>query len=74
MAVSTSARFYFDTYQAAAAGLLTVILDARTSEKDYRFGGLDASTIYTSGLHLEGDIEEVAAKLEDLPGSLRQDE
>lgn len=70
----TTTRFYFDTYQAAAAGLLAVVLDARTTEHSYRFGGLDATTVYTSGLRLEGEIEEVVAKLEMLPGAVRQDE
>lgn len=70
----TTTRFYFDTYQAAAAGLLAVVLDARVTEYTYRFGGLDATTVFTSGLRLEGEIEEIVAKLEALPGSVRQDE
>jgi hypothetical protein len=74
MMVSESVRFYFDTYQAAAAGLLVVLLDARTTESTYRFTGLNASTIYTSGLYLEGEIEAVAAKVESIPGAVRQDE
>lgn len=69
-----SVRFYFDTPVAAAAGLLTVLLDARVTEYDYRFGGLNRDVIYTSGLHIEGEIEEVAAKVAALPGSVRQDE
>lgn len=72
--VSTSARFYFDTLQAAAAGLLTVLLDARETEKFYRFGGLSAPSLLRSGLLLEGDIEEISAKLEDLTGVVRQDD
>lgn len=70
----TSTRFYFDSYAAAAAGLLTVLLDARTTEMRYRFGGLDASTVFMSGLLLEGQIDEVVAKLELVPGAVRQDE
>lgn len=70
----TTTRFYFDTYQAAAAGLLAVVLDARTTDKNYRFGGLDASTVYTSGLRLEGEIDEIVAKVEVLPGAVRHDE
>ncbi len=74
MVAETTTRFYFDTYQAAAGGLLAVLLDARTTKRKYRFGGLDASTIFMSGLRLEGDIEEIVAKLEHLPGAVRQDE
>lgn len=70
----TTTRFYFDTYAAAAAGLLCVLLDARTTDHSYRFGGLSASTVFTSGLRLEGDIEEVVGKLSELPGAVRQDE
>lgn len=71
---SESVRFYFDTPAAAAAGLLTVLLDARETECTYRFGGLDKDVIYTSGLVIEGEIEEVAAKVAALPGAVRQDE
>lgn len=70
----TSTRFYFDTYQAAAAGLLAVLLDARVTKKTYRFGGLTTTTVFTSGLWLEGDIEEVSKKIEALPGALRQED
>lgn len=70
----TSTRFYFDTYEAAAAGLLMVLLDARVTERSYRFGGLETSTVLMSGLRLEGEIDEIVAKLEQLPGAVRQDE
>ena len=70
----TTTRFYFDSVRAAAAGLLVVVLDARSTEKEYRFGGLSAQAVYTSGLRLEGDIEEISEKLEILPGVVRQDE
>lgn len=71
---STSTRFYFDTLEAAAQALLTVVLDARSSEHEYRFGGLSANSLLTSGLILEGDIEEVAAKVEKVSGSSRWDD
>lgn len=72
--VSESVRFYFDTVSAAAAGLLTVLLDARTTDRTYRFGGLDKDVIFASGLLIEGEIEDVAAKVEAIPGAVRQDE
>jgi hypothetical protein len=72
--VAESVRFYFDTPEAAAAGLLTVLLDARTTDADYRFGGLNKDVIYTSGLLIEGDISAVAAKVASLPGAARLDE
>lgn len=70
----TSTRIYFDSVKAAAAGLLTVVLDARTTERNYRFGGLSAQAVYGSGLRLEGEIDEIVEKLEVLPGTIRQDE
>lgn len=69
---SESVRFYFDTPVAAAAGLLTVLLDARETEHTYRFGGLDKDVIFTSGLYIEGEITEVSAKVAALPGVVRQ--
>ena len=66
------ARFYFDSYQAAAGGILAVLLDARDTKSDYSFTGLTAQDVLTAGLLLEGDIEEVAAKVAALPGVLRQ--
>lgn len=71
---STSTRFYFDSLEAAAQALLTVILDARATDSEYSFGGLSANSLLTSGLILEGDIEEVAAKVEKVPGSSRWDD
>jgi hypothetical protein len=71
---STTTRFYFDSIEAAAAGLLTVLLDARTTEHSYSITGLDATSVFTSGLILTGEIAEVVAKVEDIPGADRQDE
>jgi len=71
---SSTTRFFFDSVPSAAAGLLAVVLDARTTEKSYRFGGLDATTVYRSGLLLEGEISEVVEKVEAIPGAVRQDE
>ncbi len=74
MRVSKSVRFYFDTPVAAAAGLLTVLLDARSTERTYRFGGLNKDVSFTSGLLIEGEIDEVSEKVAALPGAVRQDE
>ncbi len=67
-------RFFFDSLGAAASALIVVLEDARVTEHKYRFGGLKASQILASGLLLKGDIEEIAAKLEDLPGVLRHED
>lgn len=64
---------YFDSYESAAAGLLTVLLDARKTKKKYSFGGLSATTVFNSGLHLDGDIEDVLVKVKNLPGSLMEE-
>lgn len=74
MQASESVRFYFDTPVAAAAGLATVLLDAMVTERKYRFGGLNKDVIFTSGLAIEGDIQEIAEKVAALPGAVRQDE
>lgn len=65
----TSTRFLFDSFLAAAEGLLTVLTDARSTEKEYSFSGLNAMQVRTSGLVLTGDIEDIVAKLEQIPGA-----
>lgn len=70
----SSSRFFFDSLSAAAKGLLTVVLDARETPHFYRFGGLSAKQVLASGLLLEGQIESIADRLEQLPGVLRYDE
>lgn len=67
--VDTSTRFLFDSFLAAAEGLITVLMDARTTSKDYTFSGLNAMQVRTSGLVLTGDIEDIVAKLEQIPGA-----
>lgn len=69
-----SVHFYFDSIGAAAAALRTVLLDAAQTKKSYRWGPLDASAMLTSGLTLDGEVTEIAAKVEQIPGTLRQDE
>ncbi len=70
----TRARFYFDSLASAAEALVTVLLDARETEHTYRFGSLNPRQILVSGLLLEGQIDEVSAKLEDLIGVVRYEE
>jgi len=72
--VTFATRFHFDTASSAAAGLLAVILDARVTDRAYKFSGLSAQQILMSGLRLEGEIAEVVQKLEAVPGAVRYDE
>lgn len=51
-----------------------VLEDARKTDSKYQFGSLSAAQILVSGLHLEGDIETVASKLEEVPGAIRYDD
>lgn len=74
MEPNSSCRFSFDNIGSAAAGLLTVLLHARETDSTYRFNGLSTKQILVSGLHLEGQIVEVASKLETVPGAIRYDE
>jgi hypothetical protein len=70
MIVSTSTRFLFDSFPSAVLALLTVLQDARITEKNYTFSGLDAKQIRTSGLVLTGDISDISAELEKIPGAV----
>lgn len=72
--ISTTSRFYFDSIDTAAQALLTVLEDARETERYYSFGSLTASQILSSGLLLTGEIDEVVAKLEQIPDVTRYDE
>ena len=71
MKISASARYYFDSLDAAAQGLIVVLQDARKTTAQYRFGGLSAAQILRSGLILEGDITAVSAQLDKVPGAAR---
>lgn len=66
-----SARYLFDSLDAAVEGLLTVLEDARETVFDYGFGSLSADQVYASGLVLVGEIDEVMHKLDQVPGSIR---
>lgn len=65
----TRVRCMFDSLEAAAEGLATVLLDARQTKFSYSFAGISADQILKSGLILEGDVSEVTEKLQDLEGS-----
>lgn len=74
MIESKSTRFFFDSLQAAAEGLLTVVLHARKTDDQYRFGGLSAEQVLASGLIIEGEIDDVASQVEKVAGSTRYDD
>lgn len=67
----TRCRFIFDSLESAALGLETLLLDARKTKKDYIFSGLSAEQLVKSGLILEGDIVDVAAKIKKLEGTVQ---
>lgn len=69
--MSTQARFFFDSLEAAAEGLIVVLLDARQTTAEYRFGGLSAKQLLASGLLLDGDIADVSLKLDQVPGAIQ---
>lgn len=71
MAVNETARYLFDSLGSAADGLITVLKDARDSKLQYSFGGLSAQEILSSGLVLQGDLSEVAPKLDAIVGAMR---
>ena len=62
-------RYMFDSLESAAAGLQTVLTDARKTKLFYSFAGVSADQILKSGLILEGDIEQVSSELDKLAGA-----
>lgn len=74
MMAYTSTRIMFHSLESAVEGLLTVLEDARETIFEYSFGALSAEQVYSSGLVLIGEISEVAAKLEQIDGTLRYDD
>ncbi len=65
----TRVRCMFDSIESAAQGLVTVLEDARKTKYFYTFAGISADQILKSGLVIEGDVEEITEKLQDLDGS-----
>jgi hypothetical protein len=74
MEATTSARFFFDSLGSAAEALLTCLLDARKTDKNYRFGQLKAEQILLSGMLVTGQITDISLKLEMIPGVVRYEE
>lgn len=71
--VSTTVRFRFPDYISASEALLTVLEDARRTDKKYRITGLSPASILTHGLLLEGEIDEISEKLSAISGATRHD-
>lgn len=63
-----SVRFFFDSLDVAVEALITVLEDARETDKDYSFGSLSTQQIMSSGLILVGDAQHIADRLKELPG------
>lgn len=63
------ARCFFDNLGSAAKGLEVLFLDARSTDKNYRFEGLSVEQVKSAGLFLDGDIAEVCEKLETVAGA-----
>lgn len=68
---SESVRFTFSTYLGAVQALLIVLEDARTTNHFYRITGLSPAGILSSGMLLEGDVDDIARQVERIEGSTR---
>lgn len=66
-------RFHFDSLLGATRGLIAVLVDAATSEREYRFTGLSPASILRSGLVLEGDVADLLQSIESIKGCTRSD-
>lgn len=66
--------YRFDSLEAAAEALLVVMLEARLGDSVFRFGGLTAAELFSSGLRLDGDIEAVAAKVDQIAGAVDEEQ
>lgn len=68
-------RFFFDSLQSAALGLIALLEHARNNkEVDFRFGPTSAPAILENGLWLDGQIDDLADTLEEISGAVRHDE
>lgn len=72
--LSKSTRLFFDSEGGAAEALLVVLEDARETDFSYSFGSLSVDQIVESGLVLFGEIDDVLAKLDAIPGITRYDD
>ena len=66
-------RYTFGSMLGAAQALLTVLTDARTTERVYRFTGLSPAKILRSGLVLEGDVADISEQVSRIAGAVRHD-
>lgn len=69
-----SVRFTFPTYLGAVTALLTVMEDARKTDRAYSFTGLTPAKILRDGLVLRGDVVDISEQLALIPGSFRSEE
>lgn len=65
-----SVRFFFDSLESAVDALITVMEDARDTDKVYEFGSLSAKQILASGLVIRGEASQVVAKVQKIPGAV----
>jgi hypothetical protein len=66
--------FYFDSIESATEALLLVFIEARLADSVFRFSGLTAEQLFRSGLRLDGDIETVARKIDQIAGVVREED
>jgi hypothetical protein len=71
---SRTVRYHFDDIGAAADTLAAVLLDARSTDSKYEFGGLTAPEILVGGLVITGELTSLIGKLDSIPGAVRYDE
>lgn len=66
----TSRRFMFDSVESAAEALTVILMDARSTKSFYRFSGLTPAVVFSSGLLIEGELDDLIPKLEAIDGSI----
>ena len=73
LVASETVRYTFPTLLGATLALLTVLEDARTTQRAYRFTGLSPHTILRSGIFLEGDVADISERVSSISGAVRHD-
>lgn len=70
------ARFFFPALEDAGEAIIEVLQHARKHKGiQYEFGPLTAADVLENGLWLDGDIEDLAATLDNkIPAAVRHDE
>lgn len=66
-----SVRYVFSSYASAAEALLTVLEDARTTQRSYTFTGLSPDKILRYGLHLSGEVSDISLRVGQIIGASR---